>query len=213
MYYNLHTHHLPTDNNEIAIINRNPDEDLCADASAIGKNVYSIGLHPWHVDANWQEKIEAVRSMAQQQNVWAIGECGLDKVRGGDFQLQKEAFRAQLEIARKVGKPVIVHCVKAFDELLSMTDKGNKIVVHGFRGKPQQAKQIMAKGMLLSFGQLYNVETLKFVYATNLPFFLETDDLRLSVHQIYDQVALHLGVDAYHLVRLCDPRQICGRLP
>ncbi len=207
MYFNFHTHNVPESKEEVAIINCYPDEALPADAPC------SVGLHPWHVGEDWQEKVALVRQSARSENVWAIGECGLDKVRGGDFGLQKEAFKEQLVIAREVGKPVIVHCVKAFDELLSMAGKDDRIVVHGFRGKWQQAKQMIAKGIMLSFGNQYNEETLRFVYSSNTPFFLETDDLRLSVRQIYEQVGRHLGVDACRLARLCDPRQICGRLP
>lgn len=206
MYFNFHTHNALALKDEVAIVNCYPEDMLPEDAPC------SVGLHPWHVGEDWQEKVALVREKARGENVWAIGECGLDKVRGGDFALQREAFKEQLDIAREVGKPLIVHCVKAFDELLSMAGKEDRIVVHGFRGKWQQAKQIIAKGMLLSFGNLYNIETLRFVHSANLPFFLETDDLHLSVRQIYEQVGRHLDVDDDHLVRLCDPRQICGRL-
>lgn len=207
MYYNFHTHHQPQDSTETAILNCYPEDILPASSPC------SIGLHPWHVDKDWQEKVDMVRSKAQADNVWAIGECGLDKVRGGDLSTQIQAFSAQLQIARELHKPVIVHCVKAYDELLHAITNDDHIIIHGFRGKWQQAKQIIAKGALLSFGNQYNLETLRFVYSSNTPFFLETDDLRLSVRQIYEQVGHHLDVDVSHLVRLCDPRQICGRLP
>lgn len=207
MFYNLHTHNQPSERDEIAILNCYPDDVLPSDSPC------SVGLHPWHVGEDWVEKVEIVRHKAATDCVWAIGECGIDKLRGGELSLQIAAFKAQLEIAREIGKPVIVHCVKAYDELLSLIEKDDKVIIHGFRGKWQQAKQMIAKGLLLSFGYQYNVETLRFVYSNNLPFFLETDDLRLSVRQIYDQVGRHLGVDAYRLARLCDPRHICGRLP
>lgn len=214
MFFNFHTHNntlngdTPTD--EMAILNCCPNDALPTGFPC------SVGLHPWDVSYDWAEQVEMVRQKAKEGNVWAIGECGLDKLRGGDMSIQTDAFKAQLAIAREVGKPVIVHCVKAFEELLKCIDcvgTLSPIIIHGFRGKPQQAKQIIAKGLLLSFGYHYNVETLRFVYSANLPFFLETDDLHLSVRRIYEQVAGHLDVDVSRLVRLCDPRQICGRLP
>ena len=192
----------------------------------------SIGLHPWKVGDDWRDAVSRIRQEAQREDVWAIGECGLDKVRGESIPVQMEAFRAQMAVAEEVRKPMIIHCVRAFAELLairkelemSCKKEGRKPqtwVIHGFRGKPEQAKQLMAKGMLLSFGHQYNVETLRWVAglsglsgnSENLsiasplnPFFLETDDLRLSVRQIYGQAARHLDVDVSHLSRLCDPR-------
>lgn len=234
MFFNFHTHNNTlngdTSTDEMAILNRRPYDALPCDSPC------SVGLHPWDVSDDWAEQVEMVRQKAKEDSVWAIGECGLDRLRGGEMSLQTDAFKAQVAIAREVGKPIIVHCVKAFDELLKCIDCKDTlpskrtiqetrhtdcatracqppIIIHGFRGKPQQAKQIIAKGLLLSFGYHYNVETLRFVYSTNLPFFLETDDLHLSVRQIYEQVAGHLDVDVSRLVRLCDPRQICGRLP
>ena len=42
----------------------------------------SIGLHPWRVNANWQQAMDSLRKVAQRKDVWAIGECGLDKAKG-----------------------------------------------------------------------------------------------------------------------------------
>ncbi len=199
----------------------------------------SVGIHPWKVSDGWQKDFESVRSVAQRSDVWAIGECGLDKVRGEALSLQIEAFRAHVALSEEVQKPLVIHCVKAFDELLALrkeweqktashrreamgigeNEKGlQPWIIHGFRGKPEQAQQIMAKGLLLSFGHHYHVETLRSVFTAFQkrcseglscanPFFLETDDLHLSVHQIYEQAARHLDVDVVLLSRFCDPRQ------
>jgi len=176
----------------------------------------SIGLHPWKVTAAWRKEVDSIREAAQRTDVWAIGECGLDKAKGEALPLQMEAFRAQIAIAEEVEKPMVIHCVRAFDELLmlhrelEMTCKQEgrepqPWVIHGFRGKPEQAKQMMTKGLLISFGHQYNLETLRFVFTSSRPFYLETDDLRLSIRQIYEQVAHHLDVDVSRLVSLCDP--------
>lgn len=214
MFFNFHTHnnsasHSAAFSDETAILNCRPNDTLPTASPC------SVGLHPWDVSDDWAEQVEMVRQKAKSESVWAIGECGIDKLRGGDTHLQQLAFDAQATIAREVNKPVIVHCVKAMDELLNLASHYPDVtfIIHGFRGKPQQAKQIIAKGLLLSFGYHYNVETLRFVYSANLPFFLETDDLHLSVRRIYEQVAGHLDVGVSRLVHLCDPRQICGRLP
>ena len=192
----------------------------------------SIGLHPWKVGEDWQEVVALIRKEASRRDVWAIGECGLDKVHGAPLAMQMDAFRAHIAIAEEVQKPMVIHCVRAFDELLMLRRELEAFckqegrvpqswVIHGFRGKPEQAKQLMTKGMLLSFGHQYNVETLRKVFSEYLQlstlnfqlstitssFYLETDDLHLSVRQIYEQVARHLDVDVVHLAHLCDPRQ------
>ena len=195
----------------------NSDVMLSLDGKGDGVRL-SVGLHPWYVGADWQERVRCVRAAAMSGQVWAIGECGLDKARGVALQAQLEAFGAQVAIAEEVGKPMVIHCVRAFDELLAVRKRLEEAcsregrtpqpwVIHGFRGKPEQAKQLMAKGMLFSFGHQYNLETLRFVFISSRPFYLETDDLHLSVRHIYEQVAHHLGVDVSHLEHLCDPRQ------
>ena len=176
----------------------------------------SIGLHPWKVTEACQDELNLLREAAQRPDVWAIGECGLDKAKGEALPLQMEAFRAHIALAEEVRKPMVIHCVRAFDELLMLRrevecqcrKEGREPqpwAIHGFRGKPEQAKQMMTKGLLLSFGHQYNIETLRFVFTSSRPFYLETDDLRLSIRQIYEQVAHHLDVDVSCLVPLCDP--------
>ena len=207
MFFNSHTHFLHSDCDEVAIVNCNPDDDMNTlrrqSLTSPQRFLFSVGLHPWDVAADWKEKVAMVKEKILEKDVVAIGECGLDKLRG-DFELQKQAFSSQLALARELGMPVVVHCVKAFDEMLALVCDSDRIMLHGFRGKWQQAKQLAAKGIMLSFGSQYNIDALRFVFTANLPFFLETDDRRLSVCQIYEQAAHHLGVDVSHLARLCE---------
>jgi TatD DNase family protein len=210
--YNFHTYHI---DQEPCLLN----VDTANLLSSYPEHVrLSIGLHPWKVTKAWEEPFDAVRTAAKREDVWAIGECGLDKVQGEDLSLQMDAFRAHIALAEEVQKPMVIHCVRAFDELLmlrreletSCKKEGREPqpwVIHGFRGKPEQAKQLMAKGMLLSFGHQYNLETLRSVFISSRSFYLETDDLHFSVRQIYEQVAHHLDVDVARLVPLCDPRR------
>lgn len=217
--FNFHTYSIDS---VPCLLNCRPDDALLSDPEQVrvADGVFlSVGLHPWEVVfEDWQTQVAAVRAAAMKDTVWAIGECGLDKVRGAALSVQMEAFRAQIAVAEEVEKPMVVHCVRAFDELLMLRRELDAVcqqqgkspqpwVIHGFRGKPEQAKQLLAKGLLLSFCQQYNVETLRVVFASTRPFFLETDDRPLSVRQIYVQAARHLGVDIGLLDCLCDPRQ------
>lgn len=178
----------------------------------------SAGMHPWCVTSNWKDSFEHIAHIASRDDVWAIGECGLDKMRGANIDVQMEVMRAHINLAEQLRKPMVVHCVKAFDQLLMLRKELEQAckhsgytpqpwVIHGFRGKPEQAKQLVAKGLYLSFGHQYNVETVRCLFNCGHPFYLETDDLHLSVCHIYEQVARHLDVEPSHLESLCDPLQ------
>ena len=211
--YNFHTYYITDE--EPCLLNVDAADLLPTYPEGVK---LSVGLHPWKVTDAWKEEVSLIREAAKRADVWAIGECGLDKVKGGVLSLQMEAFRAQIALAEELQKPMVIHCVRAFDELLmlrrelesSCKDKGGSPqpwVIHGFRGKPEQAKQLMTKGMLFSFGHQYNLDTLRAVFTSSRPFYLETDDHPFSVLQIYEQVAHHLDVDVDRLAHICDPRQ------
>ena len=151
----------------------------------------SVGLHPWDVAADWPDRVAQLRKDAELPNVWAIGECGLDALRGPDMPMQTAAFLAQAEVAETVGKPVLIHCVRSFSQLLQLHRQSRPRqpwIVHGFRGKPALAQQIMAKGMLLSFGHVFNEETLCLVATSSHPFFLETDCAEGGLQSVYRHV-------------------------
>ena len=113
-YLDAHTHSDVHKDDVIAVVNRYPGE-VCTDDKCV-----SVGLHPWYVGEDWREKVETMRSDAFSPNVCAIGECGLDKLTGNDYERQKHAFRAQVSLAEECGKPMIIHCVKAYDDILEL---------------------------------------------------------------------------------------------
>ena len=190
LYLDSHTHNDVCQKRTIAAINRYPGEvrpdDKCV----------SVGLHPWHVNGDWKEQLEKMRSEASLPCVCAIGECGLDKCCENDYRQQIEAFHEQVLLAEECGKPMIIHCVKSFQEIMAIHKEmkpQQKWLIHGFRGKPELVKQIMAKGMLVSFGHHYNVNTLAYVASNHRNLYLETDDCGLSIRQIYEQLRHHLS--------------------
>lgn len=105
--------------------------------------------------------------------------------------MQIEAFRTQIELSEEYHKPLIIHCVRCFDTLIQLHKKYNpqqQWIVHGFRGKPQLALQLMKHGMQLSFGLNFNPETVKTVIASGASYFLETDDSPVSLQDVMDKV-------------------------
>lgn len=130
---------------------------------------YSLGVHPWNAGrADVAEALESQRRIAESspQSLAAIGECGFDKLRGPGLDVQEDVFMTQARLAARMGLPLIVHCVRAWGELLAarrnlLAEKGTAEteplwIVHGFRGKPALARQLLDAGMHLSFGTRHN---------------------------------------------------------
>jgi len=172
MSFNLHTHTIPSDPDADFILNCDPG------AVPSGVRRCSVGLHPWKVGDDWQQQIGQIRSDILLPNVEAIGECGLDALRGPSMPLQIQAFSAQILLAQSAGLPLIIHCVRCFDTLLRLHKKYNPQtlwIVHGFRGKPALAQQLLARGIRLSFGLRYNPASLDLARQSGIPYYFETD--------------------------------------
>ena len=113
---------------------------------------FSVGIHPW--DADLEISFSEFEGMIQNQNCLAIGECGLDKLKGPDLEIQKTIFISQLDLAVKYQLPVIIHCVKAFDELIEICKpyySKVSLIIHGFNKSSQLAKQLIDKGVYISW--------------------------------------------------------------
>lgn len=185
MILDLHTHHLP-EQPGTAIVNATP-ENFCPQPG----DCYSVGIHPWQVETAGESLWSALENMVYHPQVLAVGEAGIDRHAAAPPLLQQEAFRRQAILAETVGKPLIIHAVKAMDELLRLKKELSPSVawiIHGFRGKPQQAVQWLRHGFCLSYGVLYQPESLCLTPLENL--FIETDESCLPVRQCYERAAL-----------------------
>lgn len=162
-----------------------------------GKNYYSIGLHPWFSPYEREiELLQKLEKLSLQSNVLAIGECGLDKLKGGKMSQQIDLFKSQITIAETCNKPLVLHIVKGWSELFEINkNKQIKVplIIHGFRGKAQLAEHLLAKGFYLSFGQYAHNEAIQLAFNAN-KLFLETDDSFLSIKEIYTYTANVLGI-------------------
>jgi len=163
---------------------------------------YSCGVHPWSVEeGNADELINKVSQYATLPNVIALGEAGYDKIRGAEPPVQEKVFERQVEISEEIRKPLFIHCVKAWDELLRSHKNMRpemKWIIHGFRGKPELAKQLLDKGFYLSPWVEWAIrpvstETLKTIPVDRL--FLETDGFDIGIEPVYMVVAEHLGME------------------
>ena len=192
-YLDIHTHHAWQNDNVIGIQSLSLTNDLFL---AMPKTkLISVGLHPWYAKLDTLEtQMRYLRVVARQKNVKLIGECGLDKLRGEPIDVQIEILTQQILLAEKLNKPLILHCVKAFSELISLKDKLNvkvPMIIHGFNKNKELGKQLLAKGFILSFGAGIlkpNSSVAQLLQETD-HFFLETDDSDISIEEIYSYAA------------------------
>lgn len=146
---------------------------LCEQYSGL---CYAAGIHPhWIEQQQWfqknahglldektQEKIHTLISDEIAQSVEggarscvAVGECGLDKLIATPMELQQQLLAIHIDIANQLHKPLIIHCVRAHNELIAQLKKSNIHsggVIHAFTGSYETARQYVEMGFCLGVG-------------------------------------------------------------
>ncbi len=174
------------------------------DFREIPGQLYSLGVHPWNLGATPQQveaQCDMLAEAAAASSVAAIGEAGFDTVRGGAMMLQTLAFRRQVDLSEQLRKPLVVHCVKSIDMVVGWRRRSGAVqpwIVHGFRGKPQAAAMLLKAGCRLSFGPLFNEETLRGVPAEML--FAETDESPLPIGDVIAKLSEVRDEDVHAIV-------------
>jgi TatD DNase family protein len=198
-YIDIHTHDSVTSAGVFAIENIMAHEQRFP--SDMPSRACTCGIHPWHLDEETVEQLlVSVRKAALSPNLVALGEAGFDKLRGPDIKIQTKAFEGQVRISEEVRKPLFIHCVRAWDELLPAHKRLKSTMpwlIHGFRGKSELAQQLIAKGMYLSFWFDFIIRPESSPLIRSLPMeriFLETDGADIDIRTIYVKVAADLGI-------------------
>lgn len=99
----------------------------------IGK--FSVGLHPKDITHNWKLDFDKIKTISLSEDCLAIGECGLDGLINVDEDLQNQIFHAHISWAEEIKKPIIIHCVRRFSQLLHFKNAKVPLIVHGFNKK------------------------------------------------------------------------------
>lgn len=161
-----------------------------------GVELRTAGVHPWRAGAE-----DPLALWPFDESVQAVGEIGLDFACDVPREQQERVFRTQLQLAQRSGLPVVLHCVRAFGEVMRALAQTppRAVVFHGFIGSPEQAQQACAAGYHLSFGEgaFRSPKTLRALGSVPLDrLFLETDESPEPIEAIYARTAeaLHLPV-------------------
>ena len=177
-YIDIHTH--------------NPREDVLSPTMA--------GIHPWQAEIGYE--------LPDLTECDIIGETGLDYACEVDRYRQKELFLRHLAKAQQLGKPVVLHVVRALNDTLSILSEFKDlkgVVFHGFIGSKEQAAECIKRGYYLSFGErsLRSPKTREVIakMPQNL-LFCETDDnTSVAIEEIYRSVAEIRGTTPEELLR------------
>jgi TatD DNase family protein len=190
-FLNVHTHRKPSGAEEFVIRNafsRNP-------SSHLPSNYFlSFGIHPWFSKQSNEQEFDHLETIVQNKNCLAIGECGIDRSKGPNIELQLQTFKLQIELANRLKKPMILHLVRSYSDILKIS-VSIKVpwIVHGFRGNEQQANTLIGNGARLSFGAaLLKDEKLQglMVKTPVDRLYLETDVSHERIQTIYQAAAV-----------------------
>ncbi len=202
-YINIHTHFKPSQN---VLAVRNGYLKLSATQLSELPYMVSVGLHPWHINKyNLSTCTDLLMDVVNLNNVFAVGEIGIDRSIDIPLSTQTQYFEAQLNIARAVQKPVIIHAVKSYSDLMPFLKKTKvPFIFHGFTGNIQQAKEMLKYNAYFSFGKSLLEEKYQDVLAQipNDRFLMETDSAKISINQIYDLAAKAKAIEVDELKSL-----------
>ena len=116
-----------------------------------------MGLHPTHVKENYLEELQFVENELSKRNFFAIGEIGIDLYWDKThLPQQQDAFKKQIQLAKKYKLPIVIHCREAFDEIFEIleTEKSPDLfgIFHCFSGTYEQALRAISYNMKLGIG-------------------------------------------------------------
>ena len=194
MIKDIHTHRIDA---REAVISVNPWEFAPVDGLC-----YSVGIHPWQVGRATDADFDRLAECARSDNVLMIGECGIDKLRGGVLSMQTGVLERHIALSEQVCKPLVLHCVRASNELCRLRRQlrpSMPWIVHGFRGNAHVASQLLDAGFYLSYGERFNPEALAITPADRL--LAETDESLLPIDEIYRRFAASRQIEVVEFVR------------
>ena len=194
--FDIHTHRFPS----------RPEQAIVSQAigSALpgGRVAYlSVGIHPWYLDAQQAEsQLATLRQSLQDDRVVALGEAGLDRLRGCPLDVQISVFRHEVALAEEYRLPMVIHCVRAFNELVQLKKElhpQQPWIIHGYRGKESGVAELLRHGCYLSFGAKFQPEAVRAVPLHRL--FIETDEADESIDEIGLRIAGIKGISTEEL--------------
>ena len=176
---------------------------------------FSYGVHPWWLHReenvllpnegdtphNPMQDLKILETLLQENRIAAIGETGIDRFHPDTLSLQLDVFEKHIQLSEQYQKPLIIHNVRATNEILRLHKQHQPIqkwIIHGFNGSEEEAQQLINRGIFLSVGESIWYQnrkiskTIKSIPLENL--FLETDTSELTIQEIYQKASERLNL-------------------
>ncbi len=197
-FYDVHTHQILLEENDdpyhSCIFDVYPLEfEVAKDSHQ--RHAFSCGIHPWYSEGS-ETQMTYLTEIAPNPRIVAIGETGIDRLKGPSFDVQIPLFKQHIELAEKLCKPLIIHCVKAWEELIHVYRElkpSQPSIIHGYRGRPDLTKRLINEGFFFSIGDHLNVDSLPLIPMDRL--FCETDEGDMSIRDVYLQASQVLNME------------------
>lgn len=197
-YLNFHTHR-PSLRHECAVQCLSPHRFEQRQESPF-PTYYAVGIHPWQAHQADEAEFECLACALQHPAVMAVGEVGLDRACSVPYEVQLEVFRRQALLAEQCHKPLVLHCVRAVDDVLAVR-KALKAkqpwIWHGFRGGDTQLRALVSHGFYFGFGEHYRSEALAACPLHRL--LPETDEAPIDIAEHYRRLAQELNLSVREL--------------
>lgn len=171
----------------------------------VEEQLYSAGIHPWHAvnaeapDTLWEE----LEEIAVRPDVVAIGECGVDLgPQGGPLYKQLLLFKRHVELSERLGKPIVIHDVKAHDIIAGARrdlKPRQNWAIHGFRRNAATAQMLLRAGCYISFGPEFNEEAVRAVPADRI--LAETDESDVEIKTVIARISAARGEEMEETLR------------
>lgn len=188
-FIDIHTHRESNTKTVAVLLNTIVGKD------EIPSGLVSLGIHPWYIsEPTYRNLLKQLQEQAGRANVLAIGECGLDKICKTAFTIQEKIFTEQIKLANVLQKPLIIHEVRALQDVVRLLDQYNNsvpVIFHGFRKNIQAAEMLLERGYFLSFGKTLCTQRGQEIFKS-CPLnriFLETDDSSVPIQTVYQIAA------------------------
>ena len=155
--------------------------------------LFSAGIHPWQLTEENLSKLKTELLLtAAHPHVVMIGEAGFDRLKGPPPEIQYRAFVFQAEMAAEMGKPMVIHCVRGWEELRRAHREikpDRPWVIHGFRGSSKLAASLADDGFWFSLGKEGITKEILAV-VSRCRILLETDDSGTPIAEVYARFAV-----------------------
>jgi TatD DNase family protein len=193
-YIDIHSHNSDGGENIFRIYNF-----LTTEYPFIPENkLISVGLHPWHISEEAEDQLKDIfNTILDSKYLLAIGETGIDKVIKTSVEKQVKVFRKHIELSKLSGKPLIIHCVKAYQELFAIKREypdSPPWIIHGFNAGGQVAAECVKNGIYISLSRRLFVNPDKAREISGVVplsmIFAETDEDDTPIHEIYRTTSL-----------------------